>query len=412
MPRKGTTSKSRNKYGLRKGESEHSTGGYQYRWTDAQGKRRSIFAYTLQELREMEAGIQQDQHEKIEAEAQQLIVEDIFNMWSELKRGIKDNTLQNYKFLYKQYIAPRLGRQKITSIVKSDVKRFYNSLADEKCLSINTIDSIHNLLHQIFEMAVDDAYLRRNPTDNALKELRQVRALKGEKRHALTIKEQELFLTYLKKSPQYQHWYPIFAFLIGTGLRVGEAIGLRWCDIDLNSGIIDVNHTLVYYKHAVNGCYSNIHTPKTRSGNRKVPMMDFVKEAIQQERMNQFAAGIRCKAIIDGYTDFVFLNRFGNPQHQGTLNKALKRIVRDCNDAILLVGKKNPVLLPYFSCHSLRHTFATRLCEAGVNVKVIQDILGHADVSTTLDIYAEATQDLKESEMASFEQFWRAQHLN
>jgi len=158
--------------------------------------------------------------------------------------------------------------------------------------------------------------------------------------------------------------------------------------------------------------YSNIHTPKTRSGNRKVPMMDFVKEAIQQERMNQFAAGIRCKAIIDGYTDFVFLNRFGNPQHQGTLNKALKRIVRDCNDAILLEGKKNPVLLPYFSCHSLRHTFATRLCEAGVNVKVIQDILGHADVSTTLDIYAEATQDLKESEMASFEQFWRAQHFN
>ena len=70
--------------------------------------------------------------------------------------------------------------------------------------------------------------------------------------------------------------------------------------------------------------------------------------------------------VIDGYTDFIFINRFGGVQHQGTLNKAIRRIIRDCNDKQLESGIKNPVLLPPFSCHSLRHTFTTRLVEANV----------------------------------------------
>ncbi|MBE6010901.1 MAG: site-specific integrase, partial [Lachnospiraceae bacterium] len=101
---------------------------------------------------------------------------------------------------------------------------------------------------------------------------------------------------------------------------------------------------------------------------------------------------------VDGFTDFIFVNRFGHPQHQGTLNKAIRRIIRDCNDHVLDSGIRDFVLLPPFSCHSLRHTFATRMCEKGVNVKVIQDVLGHADVSTTLNIYTDATRDLKKQE--------------
>ena len=170
--------------------------------------------------------------------------------------------------------------------------------------------------------------------------------------------------------------------------------------------MIDVNHTLVYYKHETNGCYCNIHTPKTVNSVRKIPMLNFVKEAFLEERQYQQENGIRCTATIDGYTDFVFVNRFGNPQHQGTLNKALRRITRDCNDEVLLTGKRNPVLLPPFSCHILRHTFTTRMCEAGVNVKVIQDTLGHSDVSTTLNIYADTTKALKKSEFANFESSW------
>ena len=121
------------------------------------------------------------------------------------------------------------------------------------------------------------------------------------------------------------------------------------------------------------------------------------------------ASGIRCKATIDGYTDFIFVNRFGDPQHQGTLNKALRRIIRDCNDEVLAGNPRNPVLLPHFSCHTLRHTFTTRMCEAGVNVKVMQDILGHSDVSTTLNIYADVTKELQRSEFDGFEAFMRRQ---
>lgn len=104
---------------------------------------------------------------------------------------------------------------------------------------------------------------------------------------------------------------------------------------------------------------------------------------------------------MDGYTDFIFINRFGDVQHQGTLNKAIKRIIRDCNDEELLKSEDNPVLLPPFSCHSLRHTFTTRLCEMGVNIKVIQDVLGHRDFSTTMNIYTDVTKDLKQKEFSA-----------
>ena len=96
-------------------------------------------------------------------------------------------------------------------------------------------------------------------------------------------------------------------------------------------------------------------------------------------------------------TDFIFVNRFGQPQHQATLNKAIRRIIRNCNDKQFLENDNPEVLLPHFSCHSLRHTFTTRMCEAGVNVKVIQDALGHKDVSTTLNIYTDVTKELRKS---------------
>lgn len=168
---------------------------------------------------------------------------------------------------------------------------------------------------------------------------------------------------------------------------------------------ISVNHTLVYYnKGDGNGCSYAINTPKTKAGERSIPMMGFVKEAFLLEKKYQEETGIKCKASVDCYTDFVFVNRFGDVQNQATLNKAIRRIIRDCNDEVLLYRKKeDPVLLPPFSCHSLRRTFTTRLCEEGVNIKVIQDILGHKDISTTLDIYTDVTKDLKKKEIVSFE---------
>ncbi len=390
---------------LKKGETQRPDGRYDYRWTSSDGKRHAIYAKTLEELREKEVQIQVDKSDGIRTEIARVTVNDVFEMWCELKRGIKDNTFQNYKYMYNMFVRSALGKLRITTVKKSDIKRFYNMLVDEKVLKIATIDNIHNVLHQVFNLAVDDNYIRINPTDNMLKELKQAHNFDVEKRKALTVDEQKLFVDFLKRNEQYNHWYPVFIVMLGTGMRVGEVVGLRWCDIDLEEKTISVNHTLVYYnKEGGNGCSFSINTPKTKAGHRTIPMMEFVVEAFRQEKAYQEEIGLTCRAIVDGYTDFIFINRFGDVQHQSTLNKAIRRIIRDCNDEVLLKNrKKNKVLLPPFSCHSLRHTFTTRMCEQGVNIKVIQDVLGHKDISTTMNIYADVTKDMKGKEFAALE---------
>lgn len=192
--------------------------------------------------------------------------------------------------------------------------------------------------------------------------------------------------------------------MLGTGMRVGEVCGLRWCDVDFKENMIYVNHTLVYYNHRdENGCYFSLYSPKTRAGVRQIPMTEEVRAAFLEEKTYQEYNCLHCNVTVDGYGDFVFINRFGNVQHQGTLNKALRRIIRDCNDKQLLKGKKNPVLLPNFSCHTLRHTFTTRLVEAEVNIKVIQELCGHSRSDVTLDIYTTVTKELKQREFGDFE---------
>ena len=388
---------------LRKGETQRQDGIYDYRWTSPDGKRHSIYASTLEELRAKEEQITVDVHDGIKTETRMVTVNEMFDLWCDLKRGIKDNTFQNYKYMYNLFIRPNFGKMRITMVKKTDVKRFYNTLADGKILKVSTIDTLHNILHQVFDMALNDNYIRLNPTDNMLKELKKAHNFSVEKRKALTIPEQELFMRFLKDSPQYNHWYPIFAVMLGTGLRVGELTGLRWCDIDFDEDLISVNHTLVFYNHGDNkGCTFSINTPKTEAGNRTIPILPSVKEALQMERKMQQGFDVKCSVSIDGYSDFIFVNRFGATQHQGTLNKAIKRIIRDCNDEVLLKSKEeDPVLLPPFSCHSLRHTFTTRAVESGMNVKVLQEVLGHKDISTTLNIYTDVTKDTKKKEVST-----------
>ncbi len=385
---------------LRKGELQRSDGVYEYRWTTPDGKRHSVYAGTLEALREKEALVAADVRDGIRTETKMITVNEAFDMWCDLKRGLKDNTFQNYKYMYNLFVRPQFGKIRLTEVKKSDVKRFYNKLADDRILKVSTMKTVHNVLHQVFDMAVDDNYIRLNPTENVLKELKKAHNFSVEKKKSLTIEEQNLFINFVANTPQYQHWYPIFAVMLGTGMRVGEAIGLRWCDLDFDEGTIDVNHTLIYYdkRSEDERCTFSINTPKAKAGERSIPMMESVREAFLMERRMQEERGITCTVTVDLYTDFVFLNRFGGVQHQGTLNKAICRIIRDCNDAVLAKGENDPTLLPSFSCHTLRHTFTTRLCESGVNIKVIQDVLGHAGISTTMNIYADVTKDAKQKE--------------
>lgn len=177
-----------------------------------------------------------------------------------MSKYAKDNGFQSF------------GRSRLSAVKKSDIKKFYNTMVDERMLKVSTMDSIHNVLHQVFRLAVDDNFIRTNPTDNMLKELKQSHNFEVEKRKALTVPEQELFINFLKNSEQYNHWYPVFAVMLGTGIRVGETVGLRWCDIDFDENLISVNHTLVCYnKGDGNGCSFAVNTPKSKAGERTQP---------------------------------------------------------------------------------------------------------------------------------------------
>lgn len=389
-----TKRKDKNRIILKVGESyRESENRYSYRWTDQIGKRHIVYAKTLDELRKREADILKSVSDGIKTEAANVTLNDIYRLWQDTKRGLKNTTFQNYCYMYETFAKSTIGKLRVRSIKKTDVKRYYNNLSEVRGLQSNSIDCVHTVLHQLFDVAIDDGYLTLNPSSNALKELKRAIG-SGEKRTALTADQERLFLGYLRSSQQYKHWYPIFATMVGTGMRVGEATGLRWCDVHFDDGYLDVNHTLVYYAHRITkpgektGCYFTINSTKTPASKRQIPMLDYVREALMLQRDEP-----RCTARVDGYSDFVFGNRFGGLQHQGTLNKAIHRIIRDCNLEQIEHGSE--LILPNFSCHSLRHTFATRMCERGVNVKVIQDVMGHTDISTTLNIYTDATSDMK-----------------
>lgn len=394
---------------LKEGEYQRPNGTYEYKWRDRRGTRHSVYAKTLEELRKKELDVLRDVLDGVREDGKKLTINDLYHRWEQLKRGLKDNTFQNYRYLYNQFVAPDFGKSRVIDLKRTDVRAFYNLLADERGLKASTIDGVHTVLHQVLELGVEDDYIRYNPSDNALKELKKAHCNDSEKRRALTLAEQQLFEKFLSKPGQYNKWYPIFIVMLWTGLRVGEITGLRWCDIDLENGTIDVNHTLVFYRSGDNGgCVYAVNTPKTEAGKRIVPMLPKVKEAFLKEKQLQEDFGIKCTATVDGYTDFIFINRFGGVQHQGTLNKALRRIIRDCNYEVLDKHKGNnePVLLPKFSNHSLRHTFATRMCEAKVSIKAMQEILGHSDIEVTMDVYAEATHDFKRTEMISFADYF------
>lgn len=109
---------------LRKGESQRKDGKYDFRWTSPDGKRHSIYAPTLEELREKEKGLQLDSLEGIKAEARYVTLNDVFTLWAKVKRGLKDNTFQNYLYLYRQFVEPDFGKSKVSALKKSDVKHF------------------------------------------------------------------------------------------------------------------------------------------------------------------------------------------------------------------------------------------------------------------------------------------------
>mgnify|MGYP003292958553 CR=1 FL=1 len=388
---------------LRKGESQRSDGRYVYQYVDPNGKRCSFYSKDLLELREKEKRLEKDLLDGIKNYCEgKATLNYVFDRYISTKYDLKENTRANYKYMYDRFVRQTLGKRMITEIRYSDVIFFYYSLLNDKKVKANTLESIHTVLHPTFQMAVRDNIIRTNPSDGVMAQIKKQPGRNHGVRHALTVEQQRAFINYVENNPTFYHWMPFFKFLLGTGCRIGEAIGIRWEDVNFEKREININHSLVYYskeykEHPM--CTFSISLPKTDAGIRIIPMMDAVYDALQIELKAQEEYGFN-ETEIDGMKGFIFTNRFGNVHNPQAVNRAIKRIYEAYNaEEVVKAAREHrePILIPHFSCHHLRHTFCSRFCENETNLKVIQAIMGHANIETTMDIYAEVT-DMKKHE--------------
>lgn len=388
---------------LRKGESwRESDQRYTYTYTDPLGRRKWLYAPDLVILREKEKQLMKDQLDGLNLYAAgKATVNNTFDRYIANKYDLRDSTRSNYLYTYNKFVRDTFGKKRLVDVKFSDVLQFYLHLINVDGLALGTLDNVHCVLHPTFELAVRDDIIRKNPTTGVKKEISKKSGKNRGIRKALTTEQQRIFMEYIAGHPIFYHWWPLFTVLLGTGCRIGEAISLRWDDLDFENRVISVNHGIVYYRSSDRKQQlMRISLPKTEAGIRTIPMLDVVKTAFEMEREQQMDAyGGLNEQVIDGMTGFVFQNSEGRVPNPQTVNQAIRRITEHYNDEELLKAakeKREPVLLPHFSCHHLRHTFATRLCEAESNLKVIQSVMGHRNIETTMDIYAEATDEKKQ----------------
>lgn len=397
---------------LRTGESQRADGKYEYKYVDAKGVRRSLYSwrlvpsdkvphkkYACEALRDMEAKVVRDTQDGINSFiATRLTLNDFWEDYISTKYELKASTRTNYKYMYDKYVRKNVGMRDIASIKYSDIKRFYGELLQHG-FKPNSIENIQTVLHPVFNVAVKDGYIRANPTDGVIAELKKSHEWEKPKRHALTVPEQESFVDFVANSKTYSHWSNLFTVLLGTGMRIGECLGLRWEDCDFKGKIISVNHNLIYRTTEARKMELHITTPKTKAGVRIIPMFDDVKRALLDERLKQMEHGFTL-AEIDGYSGFIFQNRNQEVLNPHAVNRAIVRIIRDHN---IKAEENGTIKLPHFSVHNLRHTFCTRLCENEPNIKIIQEVMGHRNIETTMDVYNEATREKKIESFANLE---------
>lgn len=387
---------------LRKGETyRKSDGRYQYAYVDIYGDRKFIYSNDLVDLRQKENEVLRDRLDEIDiTAANRITLNEMYEKYMSTRHDLAPRTFAGYTYQYNAHVKNTFGKRKLKSIKYSDVLSFYLDLIEVEKLSIGTVERLHRIIHPVLDMAVRDCIIRNNPSDKVVGIVKkQTGATKGI-RKALTPEEQKAFLEFMDGHPVFDHWKPLYTFMLGTGLRVGEFSALTWDDIDYEKCEINVDHALVYFAGKLNKTRKRkyISKPKTEAGVRKVPLVNEVKNALEEVKKFQEENGLVCNAVIDDMTDFVFLNRFGDVYLESSLDRNLARIIDAYNDYEIHEAKKanrKSIILPHFTCHSLRHTFCARLCENETNLKVIQSIMGHTDIKTTMDIYAEVSENKK-----------------
>lgn len=386
---------------LRDGELQRPDGRYMFRYTDSLGERQTEYSWRLVEtdahpagkkkdisLREKEAMIQKDLLDGINTAGGSVSLNELFERYLRTKRGVTQNVKDNYEMIYNKHIRTSyIGERPVKEIYKNDVLALYETISDTG-LCNGTIQNIHNnILFPTLQMAVDNDLLRKNPAKDCLKEYPYDVA---NRRNALTLDEQKRFTDFLKSDKVYCKYEYAVRLILETALRRGEALGLTWNNVDLKNKVIKVDHQLHYY--SVKGKYKfEMGKPKTDSGKRVIPLSKEAVTVLQEVKKKDYFNSLKADIEVDGYKNFLFLNA----------KKSNVIIPRQFSDALIHASEKynkkeleqaeeesrEPQLLPVVTPHILRHTSCTRMAEKGIDIKVLQAIMGHKKADVTMDIY-------------------------
>lgn len=381
---------------LKKGESQRKDGMYVYR-VMIDGKSRMVSATSLEELRKKEDKMFKKIDNGIDLDKQDTTLNDLADKYlMDKKKSVQETTYQTMVVYYNRYVRDDFGKRLLSDIKRSELKEFYLGLiSGPKPVKIATLSRLNSILKPMLEAAVNDDIIIKNPANGVIGEIKGETKSQQTKVGSLTKDQQTEFIHYIKIMENHKFVRNLILVLIGTGARIGEVLGLRWEDIDLEKGIIDINHAVGYVKR--DGKYRQIvKGPKSMSGNRQIPMLEEVRNAFIDQRELQNVMNHE-PPVIDGYTDFIFLSERGGIFTRENVSIQIKQIVDEHND--LYPDKK----LPKFTTHQLRHTFATLLCKNSTDLKAIQKILGHSDISITMNKYADATEDGVTDAMQSLE---------
>ena len=388
---------------LRTGEGQNAADGrYYYRWTDATGSRNTVYATDLVSLRTKEEQIARDIQDGIDNKGASMTLNELFEVFMDTKTGIKETTRNNYNHQWKVVKDSFLGEMQICKIKPLHIKRWIVNL-QSKGKKNSTIKSYATLLSSVFELALNNDYIRKNPCSGCKRDLKSESSKK-----ALTLHEQNALLEFAQNDNVWNIHYPMILFLLSTGLRIGELIALTNDCIDTKNNVVHIKKQLVYGPNKDGKYCYRFTPPKSSSAVRDIPLTVNAKKALAKQKEIDLLTGRRgLEKKIDGKIQgLVFLTRNGTPNNERYFWVVLKRIVKDYNKTETANAKtehRKPDLLPNISPHTLRHTFITRCVENQMDLKVIQTIAGHSDISVTLNIYTHTNADRMQDEMKKLE---------
>ena len=362
------------------GLCQKKDGRYSARFTKKDGKRSEKNFKKLTEAREW---LNEQKYLDSTIGTSDMTVDCWYQHWiSNYKEGIvSNNTTKNYKNRYQVSIKKEIGNMKLSDVKQIHCQRILNDMFDIGQYSYGTIELTQITLHAIFKGAIENGYLYRNPADGLKLKRRNA---DEEERRVLTREEQRIFKEYAKNTL----YYNAYCLVLETGLRVGEIGGLKWDDIDFDKKCLYVKRTILQEK---GGFYFG--KPKSRLSKRKVPLTNEAISILQAQKSLQNKLRIKSKDWHSEWDGLVFTTINGNPVGSSTFRTMMIRIVKNINFDRQCSNPDSYEEFEHIYMHSLRHTFATRCIENGVNPKALQKMLGHSTLSITMDLYVHVTDE-------------------